>query len=276
MKVVDFGSTDSKMYFIPLDQLSETRDTNDFINKYRNFYIDDTSFLKIFSDELIGEKTQRQRSNCRYAFQLVQDSIMKFGGILDIRNGIILTSDFYHFDLNRFNQHKDKFKRLDSYEINCYSIKQTKTLLKAFENHGGLISGYSRLVDKSFHNYYGRTKVMMEPIQIKFDESLDSRDLIKKKLDIDDIEIMSFLMGENDSLEVQVLSVSDFSDNLPKEIKVIESYTDSIDLPFNVYDLEKSVIDMIIQKNSINDYKLTDLNKKTTGNTILKKIQFIK
>ena len=193
---------------------------------------------------------------------MIQDSTTNFGGMLDVSNSIVMTSDFYHFDLNRFNQYKKKFKRLNSFAINCYSIKQTKTLLKAFETLGGFFTGYSQLVDKTIHKYNGRTKVLIQPIEInQAHETSDGRDYIKKILAVGDIEIMSFSSVENDSLAVEVLSMKDISENLPKGIKIIESYTDSIDLPFNVYDIEKSLIDMILQKNSIQNYSLIDLNK---------------
>ncbi len=262
MKYVNFESKDYKMYFIdPFYQMTEF-DECDFIKQHKNFYIDDPDFLMTFKDELIKDKTDKIASRCIYLVQIIQDSSIMFGAFLDIKNGIMNTKNGIQFDVENFSNHKDKFKKLESFEVNCFSIKNSKILIEKLHKQGGFMTSVDDLKEY-LDSYNGSMKLSVAPGFIKQNDSWSKKQksIQKKFAKVEEILVYSYSSDGEDSDEIGILCKNDISEQLPEGFHIIGQYSDSINFPFTVYDLTESEIKRIANENNINTFKIKDLNK---------------
>jgi len=144
MKDVNLDSGDYKMYFIDISQHHSENRSCEFIERYKNFYIDDNYVLNVFKNELIEEKDHEFRlGKCFYVIQLFQNQEIKFGAFLSLENKKLKRTKVYNFNLEKFETFKKEFKKLEAFIINCYSIKNSKKLISDIEENGGYIHGIS-------------------------------------------------------------------------------------------------------------------------------------
>ena len=265
MNNVDFNSTDTKMYFIDLSSDYGNFDSCDFIEKYKNFYIDDILLIQKFNNELRKDKSRMnyQNTSCYYGLQIIQKGKIKYGAYLDVKNKQLIESSNYKFDLEKFKSFNEKFKKLDAFKINCKSLEQIKRLLSEFKANGVYVYESEYFKEKRLFDYNG--VISLTCTNSNHNNLVDWEEIeksIKKDfLNIDHIEILSYSSLESGSFKMDVLCTRDLAKELPEGYQIEVNYTDSINLPFRVYDFSEKDINKIIEKFNIGSVEIKDLNE---------------
>lgn len=263
MQSVDFEKS-YKMYFIDVFHQKEKFSRCDFIKSNQNFYIDQKDFLEIFENRLIQDKSKFINSDCIYSITVIQDSEIKFGAFLNVEDGKLKTTESYNFDMEQLITHKAKFKKLEAFEINCYSLSNTSKLINEMEKEGGYIFGVTGENKNDWFSYKGKMKLLVEPslIETNLPDSLMMKRFEEKFSQLDKIKVISYLKwSKGDSITIELLCNRDFSSNIPQGFEILEHYTDSINLPFTVYYLPESLIKKIADKSKVYNIAIKDLNK---------------
>lgn len=265
MNNVDFDSTDTKMYFIDIKSDYGNFDSCNFIEKYKNFYIDDLTLIQTFNKELRKDVSRMNYSNtsCYYVLQIIQKGEIKYGAYLDIKNKQLIESSNYKFDLDKFESFSDKYIKLDAYKINCNSLKQIKILASEFETSGAYIYEHEYFKENRIFDFNGVISLTCTDSNhgnlMEWDEIEKS---IKKDFkNIDHVGIFSYSSTKSDSVKIDLFCTKDISKILPLGYQIVENYTDTINLPFRVYDLSEKEINKIIKKNNLRSIEIVDLNE---------------
>ncbi len=262
---IDFSNGDYKLYCYVIPGTINSQEFNDFHFENKNFYIDDKSTLEKIKNSIIGEKSDTQKPyGYLYALQLVLNGEIIDGGAIDTDNKeIIYYNGKYKFDLKEFTKFKGNFKRLDSYEVNCVTISNTKHFLKFVENSTGFIFKNYKEEENPLIRFNGK-------IDLKSDTSnADFRigwEMFQNKFssdfsDIGEITILHSDYNGGDSINVTMLWKSDYSSRLPKGYRIINQYTDTLNLPIQVYDISKEKIIDFFKNNGIQGFTIKDLNE---------------
>ena len=261
MEYVDFEKS-YKMYFIDVHYQNIKHSECNFIETYKNFYIDEHAFLDILKNELILEKSKIKGTDCLYAVTILQENEITFGAFLDMEHGIINASNIYDFDIEKFLANKEKFKKLEAFEVNCYSLSKTKKLINDIENAGGYIFGYTGNEEPNVFSYLGRMKLLVAPslIEPNMEYEKIKKRLVGKFSKLDEIDIISYHNIQEDSITIEILCNKNFSSQMPEGFQVLEPFTDSINLPFAVYDMSNLKIRQTAKKLNIINLEIKDLN----------------
>jgi hypothetical protein len=261
LKYVDIDKS-YKMYFIDIAYQEERFSECNFIETFGNFYISEQDFLPLLKNEIIKEKTQLERTGCLYAITIMQEGKITFGGFLDAENGIINTSKIYNFDLEKLSSQKDYFKKLEAFEVNCFSISKTEEFINELEKEGGYIFGYTGVKKNDVFNYAGRMKLVIDSTIIEPNQDYEKikKSIVEKFVHLDDIEIIRYTYSSGDSITLEILCNNDFSKKMPTGFEIIEPLTDSINLPFAVYDIPDFTIKSVANKMNIETLSIRNLN----------------
>ncbi len=261
---IDFSKGDYKLYFITIPGNLSLHETSEFQKKYKNFYINDNTTLEKIKNQIIHERTTgKQSSNSFYGLRLMQGKVLIDGSILDLENNEILYHNGkYKFDINEFERLKDNFKKLNSFEVNCITITNNKAFFEYVKNSNGFINTNSDKKDNPIDNYNGKIDLLTDTsiISIEKDWELLKKEITSDFDNISKIEIVNFLYNGGDSVFITLLCETDFTSKLPEGYKIISKFTDTLNLPLQVYNLEKTEIINFFQTRGISEYELKDLN----------------
>jgi len=263
---IDFTKGDYKLYFYSLPGQDNGQDTNSFFVKHNNFYITDNSILKNIKEDVIIEKSNRKTSyNFLYALRLVQDGEIIDGGILDVVNGEILYHNGkYEFDLRQFEKHIDGLEVLNSFEVNCVTISNTKKFFDFVDDSGdGFIFTNSEDGENPIIKFNGIVDLITDTTNVDFSSGYDGfqKRFVSDFKDLGDIAILSSNFGGGDSITLTMLWEKDYTSNLPTGYRITKQYNDTIDLPLQVYDIKKEGIISFFLENRIEGYEIIDLNE---------------
>ena len=265
---IKYGDDSYKLYCFAIPFDSSYHRINHFYEDYKNFYITDTKSLEILSNEILGDKTFEQTSsNSLYAFRLVKDKEIIDGGIMDAENGkFFYINSKYEFDIDKFKQQKNYFNKLNSFKINTKTISNAKKFLGFVEQTNGFIYNYTKDGKNPIIGFNGKTEVLTDTSTINMNFTNGWEDIenqIKHDFkNVGKIRILNASYLGGDTITFSLLTEKDFSNQLPSGYKIQKAFSDSIDLPILLYDVEKSKIVEFFEKNGIMDYEIEDLNKK--------------
>jgi len=263
---VKFSKGEYKLYFVVLPGISSENEIVDFQVEHKNFYIDNNSVLEKIKNQIILEKTYGKRSsNSFYILKLLHDNEFIDGGILDLENNEILYHNGkYKFDIETFQNYKSDFKKLSAFEVNCVTIQNINTFITFVEKSKGFANINSDNLQNPLISYIGKIDLISDTSIIAIENGWEYN---KAKIsshfeNLGKIDIIGFKYHGGDSIYITLLCENDISSKLPKGYKIIRPFTDTINIPIQVYDLEKTEITRFLDKRGIIEYEIKNLNLK--------------
>jgi len=264
---IDFSKGDYKLFFFyqPIDSAltSPTKKIHEFQKNYGNFYITDKNALEIIKVKVIQDKAlENKPSNSFYMLRLVCNGKVVDGGILDLENNEIINSDGkYKFDFNELEKLHNSFNKLNSFEVNCPTISNTNKLIQLVENKNGFIYFGTQDGENPIKGFLGKIDLITDVKQSDFSSDFEKT---KKEFEADFKEIgkVKFFDGlyeGGDSMKISMLWEKDFTSKLPRKYRVLKAYSDSINFPINIYDIEKRELIEFFDNEKLRDYKIKEL-----------------
>ncbi len=270
----DFTENEIKLYCYSIPHDTLFHEPNQFRERFPNFYIDDEITLRLIKEEVIKEKSNKQQHASNFIiFRLEDEKEIVDGGILDIDNGEYLYHNGkYNFDLEKFKSFQNKFKKLDAYEINCKTISNTKKLLDFVDKNDGFNYNNTKKEKHPILYFNGKVELLSDKSSLDLENTNGWKDIEKHIIDdfrkLGKIKIKHYSALSPDSIFITILVQQDISNSLPVGYKLFKNYTDTTDVPVRVYDISENQIVDFFEQNSIKDYEIKDLNKKTIGNKL--------
>ena len=76
------------------------------------------------------------------------------------------------------------------------------------------------------------------------------------------VKVLDFSFRGGDTITFSLLTEKDFSKQIPVGYNIQKAFTDSLNIPILLYDLEESKIIEFFERNRIMDYEVENLNIK--------------
>ena len=252
-----------KLYFIIPPGNQTMRKTIDFHEKYGSFYISNPNKLEILQKEIIQNKTSgRTSSNSYYFLRLTNDKKFVDGGVIDLENHEFLYHNGkYDFDVDELEKLHEDFIPLNSFQVDCRTITNSNKFFEFMLESSGFI--YNIGNDKNpLAKFKGKVGLKTGAQGIDFSGGIEN---IQNKFrkDFENLGEILFLETSyqgGDSISLSMLWQEDFSNRLPDGYRIIKPFSDTINLPIFVYDIDKTEIRNFFENERIKDFIIRDLN----------------
>jgi len=258
----DFNKGDYKLFFYtqPTDTLFAGK--NEFYKKYKNFYITDKQAIETIKNNVIQDESNKKNDlSFPYVMRLLKDGKDIDGGIISIESKEI----YYHkgkfgFNLDEFEKLNNHFIELNSLEVKCFTINDLRKTLDFIESVDGLTYGNFDSVKNHFKEFNGTVVLSLD--KEKINQSNDFN-IIESRISQDfkkqgKVKLLSSSYKGGNEILIELLWENDFSKKLPDGYKVIKNYSDSIDMPLLVYNVEKDVLQRFFENNEVSDYIINE------------------
>lgn len=262
---INFAKGNYKMYFFIPPSDPDFAGENEFQNEFKNFYIEDRTVLEKIKNQVIKEKvTERVASPAIYILRLEKDRVVVDGGILFVEtNEILYYKGKYRFDFSELEKFKSSFKKLNSFEINCLTASNTQKFIEFVESSNGFIYGAEK-ESTSYKDYKGKIDLLTNSSNLNPRESGGWEKIennIKNDFkELGEIKIIYLSFHSADSLFVSLLLKDDFTSQIPEEYEILSPFTDTVNMPVQVIDIERDKIVNFFKSNDISEYKIKELN----------------
>jgi len=256
---IDFSKGEYKLFFYVPPGDPNAFDYSGFQKEYKNFYITDKEALTKIKESLITEKASSYNfSGSLYIVSLTQDNEIIDGGFIDIEDHIFLSDNGeFHIDSTVLSSLSNYFIPLLSYEVTCKTISISNMLFDFIENSKGFNYTYNDERKNPLLDYTGYVELFT--IKENFDVDKLQKQIEKDFKGVGKTQVIGLSYNGKDSLSVEMLWENNFSKNLPDGYKIIKSFTDSIDLPLPVYNVEKSQIIEFFSEEDITEYEIKEM-----------------
>lgn len=260
---IDFNKGEYKLFFYtqPTDTLIEGN--YEFYRKYKNFYITDKQVIETIIKNVIQDKSTiiNDNFNFHYVMRLIKDGEDIDGGIISLENQVIYyKKGKYGFNLVELEKLNNHFIELKSLEVNCYTIENINKTLKFIESKKGFTYGNTDAMKKQFNEFNGTVILSVDKDKIN---QINDFIVIERRIFQDfkkqgKIKLLTLSYKGGNEILIELLWENDFSKRLPDGYKVIKKYSDSINMPLLVFNLEKEVLQKFFANNGISDYRINE------------------
>ena len=261
---IDLSEGNYKMYFFYPMQPPNMEEPNEFKAKYKNFYIDDKSALEKIQNQIVQERiTEFGASLNIYILRLEKDGEVVDGGILGIEaNEFMYYNGRYIFDFSELEELNKYFKKLNSFEVNCITASHTQDFIEYVENSDGFIYG-SDNEQTSFKGFKGKIDLVTQVSKLTVEEFKGWKQV--EKIIVDDFDKIgetkiNYASQVGDSIYLSLLLKDDYTSKIPEKYEIIKPFSDTINVPLQVINIDKDRILNFFGNNDITKYEIKDLN----------------
>lgn len=254
-----------KVYFFKPDIDMKEFGINDSLQKkHGNFYVDDNEILNEIGANISNKIVLNKFSGSIYLYRYYLNGSYEDGGFIDLLSGYLANPRRTKFNVEELFKHSDSFIKLESFKINCHSLKYTKRLVDYVKLKKGFVVTNIENGEDLIKNYNGQIVVEINPETFGISYINSEENIIPKRIQnqfsgFGDVHVLNYEY-HMDSLFLATVLVrdNDFS-KLPDGYHMKKDFSSKVDFPIFIYDLKEDDLRKYFEIYDIEEYTITEL-----------------
>lgn len=259
----DFSKGDYELYLLGRNDTSYF-ELNEFIEEYGNFKLDENPVIQeLLKKGIQGRADLLQPTPPFYHLRLEKNEKFLDGALLDLNNSILIYSNYrYKFDTSILYSLSDKFQTINSFEVNYITGANTKSFLQFLNQTNGFTTSKLIGTENRLEDFMGKVELVTDVSTLDPSKKMtwaELQELVSGHfIHLGKVYLTNQSYRGGDSTYVTMLWSSDFTSDLPQQYRITKPYTDTVNWPIIVFDLEMKEILDFFEREGIQGYRIYD------------------